>query len=49
MLSQPGVTYHGMRSEAVLAEANRLSGRSWEMRPLMKKARLPRFGKALVS
>ncbi|WP_121065077.1 RSP_2648 family PIN domain-containing protein [Chachezhania antarctica] len=41
----------GMRqiAEAVLAEANRLSGRSWEMRPLMKKARLPRFGKALVS
>ena len=31
----------------VLAEANRLSGRTWEMRPLLKKARLPRLGKAL--
>lgn len=33
---------------AVLAEANRLSGRSWDMRVLMKKARLPRLGKALT-
>lgn len=33
----------------VLAEANRLSDRPWEMRALMKKARLPRFGKALVA
>jgi len=35
----------------VLAEANRLSGlsgREWEMRGLMKKARLPRLGKALT-
>ncbi len=31
----------------VLAEANRLSDRPWTMRALMKKARLPRFGKAL--
>ncbi len=31
----------------VLAEANRLSGDIWEMRGLMKKARLPRLGKAL--
>ena len=31
----------------VLAEANRLSGQTWEMRQLMKKARLPRLGKAL--
>lgn len=32
----------------VLAEANRLSGKTWEMRALMKKARLPRLGKALA-
>ena len=31
----------------VLAEANRLSGETWEIRALMKKARLPRLGKAL--
>ena len=31
----------------VLATANRLSGQSWEMRPLLKKARLPRLAKAL--
>ncbi|MHC9234013.1 RSP_2648 family PIN domain-containing protein [Pseudooceanicola sp. 502str34] len=33
---------------AVLAEARRLSGEDWEMRALMKKARLPRLGKALT-
>jgi len=33
----------------VLAEANRLSGESWEMRALLKKARLPRLAKALSS
>lgn len=33
----------------VLQEANRLSGDRWEMRSLMKKARLPRLGKALGS
>ena len=33
--------------QAVLAEAQRLSGEDWTMRALMKKARLPRFGKAL--
>ena len=33
--------------QAVLAEANRLSGESWHMRALMKKARLPRLGKVL--
>lgn len=32
----------------ILAEANRLSGQSWEIRGLMKKARLPRLGKALA-
>ncbi|MEM9786143.1 MAG: PIN domain-containing protein [Pseudomonadota bacterium] len=32
---------------AILAQANHLSDRPWEMRALMKKARLPRFGKAL--
>lgn len=35
--------------EAVLAEARRLSGEDWTMRKLMKKARLPRFGKALAA
>lgn len=35
-------------AQEVLAEANRLSGKTWEMRALMKKARLPRLGKALV-
>jgi hypothetical protein len=34
-------------SEAVLAEARRLSGEPWEMRKLMRKARLPRLGKLL--
>lgn len=32
----------------VSAEAERLSGMPWEMRKLMKKARLPRLGKALA-
>ena len=32
---------------AVLQDARRLSGEDWEMRALMKKARLPRLGKAL--
>lgn len=31
----------------VLDTAKRLSGRQWEMRPLLKKARLPRLAKAL--
>ncbi|AVO39112.1 RSP_2648 family PIN domain-containing protein [Pukyongiella litopenaei] len=40
----------GMRGvgEAVLAEANRLSGQVWTMRALLKKARLPRLAKALA-
>ena len=33
--------------EAVLAEARRLSAEPWEMRKLMRKARLPRLGKLL--
>jgi hypothetical protein len=33
----------------VLIEANRLSERPWTMRALMKKARMPRFGKALAA
>ncbi|MBE1282367.1 MAG: PIN domain-containing protein [Rhodobacteraceae bacterium] len=33
--------------KSVLAEANRLSGDTWQMRPLLKKARLPRLAKAL--
>jgi predicted nucleic acid-binding protein len=32
----------------VLDAANRLSGRHWQMRALLKKARLPRLGKALT-
>ena len=36
-------------ADSVLIEANRLSDRPWEMRALMKKARLPRFGKALIA
>ncbi|MFK7744051.1 MAG: RSP_2648 family PIN domain-containing protein [Roseobacter sp.] len=31
----------------VLQEARRLSGKDWHMRPLLKKARLPRLAKAL--
>lgn len=34
-------------AEAVLAEARRLSGEDWTLRKLMKKARLPRFGKTI--
>lgn len=34
-------------AERVLREANRLSDTPWTMRALMKKARMPRFGKAL--
>lgn len=32
----------------VLAEARRLSGEDWDIRSLLKKARLPRMAKALV-
>ncbi|WP_373356870.1 RSP_2648 family PIN domain-containing protein [Pseudoroseicyclus sp. CXY001] len=35
-------------AEAVLVEARRLSEEDWQMRPLMKKARMPRLGKALA-
>jgi len=35
-------------SDAVLAEARRLSGEDWTLRALMKKARLLRLGKALT-
>lgn len=35
-------------AETVRQEAERLSGQPWEMRKLMKKARLPRLGKALT-
>lgn len=34
-------------AEAVRREAERLSGEDWEMRRLLKKARLPRLAKAL--
>ncbi len=36
-------------ANAVLSEANRLSGDQWSLRALMKKARLPRLGKALTT
>ncbi|MBR9842773.1 MAG: PIN domain-containing protein [Rhodobacteraceae bacterium] len=35
-------------AEAVRQEAERLSGEDWEMRRLLKKARLPRLAKALT-
>lgn len=35
-------------ANAVKADADRLSGEVWDMRALMKKARLPRLGKALT-
>lgn len=35
-------------AQSVLDEARCLSREPWEMRPLMKKARLPRLGKALT-
>ncbi|MEP1198136.1 RSP_2648 family PIN domain-containing protein [Tateyamaria sp.] len=34
-------------AQAVVEEARRLSGEPWTLRSLMKKARLPRFGKAV--
>lgn len=36
-------------ADAVVQEARRLSGEDWNKRSLMKKARLPRLGKALTS
>jgi len=35
-------------ADAVLKEARRLSGEDWELRALLKKARLPRLAKALA-
>ena len=35
-------------ADAVLAQARALSGEEWQMRPLLKKARLPRLAKALA-
>jgi hypothetical protein len=43
--AQPELIEHVGRT--VLAEAIRLSGQDWTIRSLMKKARLPRIGKAL--
>jgi predicted nucleic acid-binding protein len=34
--------------QAVLSDARRLSGEEWEIRALLRKARLPRLGKALA-
>ncbi|GGH19850.1 PIN domain-containing protein [Cribrihabitans marinus] len=39
----------GAVAARVLAEANRLSGQDWTLRNLLRKARLPRLGKALAS
>lgn len=36
-------------ADGVLAEAQRLSGQDWALRALLKKARLPRLGKALTA
>ncbi len=36
-------------ANGVLAEARRLSGQDWSMRGLLKKARMPRLGKALAT
>ncbi len=38
----------GQVAKDVHQVAEQLSGQAWEMRKLMKKARLPRFGKALA-
>ncbi|SEK30645.1 PIN domain-containing protein [Roseovarius nanhaiticus] len=35
-------------ASAVLTEARRLGGQDWTLRPLLKKARLPRLAKALT-
>lgn len=43
--AQPDMVLHA--ADQVLARANDLSGQTWEMRKLLKKARLPRLGKAL--
>lgn len=45
--AQPDAMQHVC--DAVLHEARRLSGEDWQMRALMKKARLPRLGKALAA
>jgi predicted nucleic acid-binding protein len=44
--AQPDLVMHV--GAAVLAEARLLSGDDWDMRRLMKKASLPRLGKALA-
>ncbi|MBC7131824.1 MAG: PIN domain-containing protein [Roseovarius sp.] len=43
--AQPGLVAEV--AAEVLATARRLSARDWQMRPLLKKARLPRLGRAL--
>ena len=45
-VDQPQVVAQVARD--VLANARKLSGQSWEMRALLKKARLPRLAKALM-
>ncbi|MEN8951936.1 RSP_2648 family PIN domain-containing protein [Planktotalea arctica] len=43
---QPEMIAHVARG--VLDKANALSGQGWSMKDLMKKARMPRLGKALI-
>ena len=45
-LDQPDAVATAVRR--VHAEAERISGQNWDLRKLLKKARLPRLGKALV-
>ncbi|AXX98180.1 RSP_2648 family PIN domain-containing protein [Profundibacter amoris] len=47
LIENPDVV--GDVAEKVRQTAERLSGQNWDMRKLMKKARLPRLGKALVA
>jgi hypothetical protein len=47
MLAEDPIGMRGV-AEGVLAQAHKMGGEDWTIRALMKKARLPRFGKALV-
>lgn len=47
LAAQPGIVM--TVAERVLSQARFLSGEDWSMRALMKKSRLPRFGKALAA
>ncbi len=47
MLAEDPVGMRGV-ADGILATAQSMGGNDWTMRSLMKKARLPRFGKALT-